>query len=215
MSGLIEILRVYGWQICLLALIGTILVGVIKTPINKAILKKLDKTGANTQKRKKVNAVYDSLVYIGNYLIALSLTIAYNFIFRIFLRVDKLFELSLQVWLLQNALYGIWKKLGLKGLVEIVVENLKRFVIMIFDKNKDGKANITEIGETLQDSTTNGKIDANKLFGKVTNKIPNLVINVANDVLEKSDVEVSTDLDKAKEDLKTRVIDLSENKLKF
>lgn len=215
MSGLIEILRVYGWQICLLALIGTILVGVIKTPINKAILKKLDKTGADTQKRKKVNAVYDSLVYIGNYLISLILTIAYNFIFRIFLRVDKLFELSLQVWLLQNALYGIWKKLGLKGLVKIIVENLKRFVIMIFDKNKDGKANITEIGETLQDSTTDGKIDANKLFGKVTNKIPNLVINVANDVLEKSDVEVSTDLDKAKEDLKTRVIDLSENKLKF
>ena len=215
MSGLIEILRVYGWQIGLLALIGTILVGVIKTPINKAILKKLDKTGADTQKRKKVNAVYDSLVYIGNYLISLILTIAYNFIFRIFLRVDKLFELSLQVWLLQNALYGIWKKLGLKGLVKIIVENLKRFVIMIFDKNKDGKANITEIGETLQDSTTDGKIDANKLFGKVTNKIPNLVINVANDVLEKSDVEVSTDLDKAKEDLKTRVIDLSENKLKF
>jgi hypothetical protein len=215
MSGIVEVLRNYGWQMCLAAFIGTLLVGLIKTPINKAIKRKLDKTEADEAKRKKVNAFYDSLVYIGNYLIALLVSVIYIYVFKLGFGVVKLFEMSLQIWLLQNAFYGIWKKLGLKGLLEVIFSGVIKWVKNFFDRDGNGKVTPEEVGETTQEVLTNGKVDSNKLFGKVVEKVPNLVIEVVDEAAKKADVEVSTDTDKAKEDLKTKVIDLTENKIKF
>lgn len=215
MSGIVEVLRNYGWQMCVAALIGTLLVGVIKTPINKVIMLRLDKIAADTAKRKRVNTIYDSLVYIGNYLIALLVSTAYIYIFKLGLSVAKLFEMSLQVWLLQNAFYGIWKKLGLKGLLSAIFSGVLKWAKKLFDKNNDGKVTPWEVGETAQEILTDGKVDSNKLFGKVAEKVPNLVIDVVDETSKKADVEISTDTNKAKEDLKTKVIDLTENKIKF
>lgn len=217
--GLVEILRQYGWKICILALIGCILVGIIKTPINIAIKRKLDKISADEAKRKKVNTIYDSLVYIGNYLIALIATVICNFIYVMRLPIKELFEMSLQTWLLQNAFYGIWKKLGLKGLLQVLFKGLKTWIKNLFDKDRDGKVTPSEVNDTVQDLMTDGKLDSGKLFGKVTDKVPNLVVDVINEASEAADVEISNDTDKAKEELKTKVIDLTEasniNKIKF
>ena len=141
MSGIVEVLRNYGWQMCLAAFIGTLLVGLIKTPINKAIKRKLDKTEADEAKRKKVNAFYDSLVYIGNYLIALLVSVIYIYVFKLGFGVVKLFEMSLQIWLLQNAFYGIWKKLGLKGLLEVIFSGVIKWVKNFFDR-EIGRAHV-------------------------------------------------------------------------
>jgi len=217
--GLVEILRQYGWKICILALIGCILVGIIKTPINIAIKRKLDKISADEAKRKKVNTVYDSLVYIGNYLIALIATVICNFIYVMQLPIKELFEMSLQTWLLQNAFYGIWRKLGLKGLLQVLFKGLKTWLKNLFDKDHDGKVTPSEVNDTVQDLMTDGKLDSGKLFGKVTDKVPNLVVDVINEASDAADVEISNDTDKAKEELKTKVIDLTEasniNKIKF
>lgn len=217
--GLVEILRQYGWKICILALIGCILVGIIKTPINIAIKRKLDKISADEAKRKKVNTIYDSLVYIGNYLIALIATVICNFIYTMRLPVKELFEMSLQTWLLQNAFYGIWKKLGLKGLLLVLFRGLRNWFKNLFDKDDDGKVTPSEVNDTVQDFVKDGKLDSGKLFGKITDKVPNLVVDIINEASEAADVEISNDTDKAKEELKTKVIDLTEasniNKIKF
>jgi len=215
MSGIVEVLRNYGWQMCLVAFIGTLLVGLIKTPINKAVKHKLNKVDADDAKRKKVNTLYDSLVYIGNYLIALLGSVVYTYAFKLGFGVTKLFEMSLQVWLLQNAFYGIWKKLGLKGLLEVIFSRAIKWAKNFFDRDGDGKVTPKEVKDTAQEVLTDGKVDSNKLFGKVVEKVPNLVIDIVDEAASKSEVEISTDTAKAKEDLKTKVIDLTENKIKF
>ena len=40
----------------------------------------------------------------------------------------------------------------------------------LFDKNNDGKVTPWEVGETTQEILTDGKVDSNKLFGKVAEK---------------------------------------------
>ena len=122
--GFGAILLEYGWQICLLAFIGCILVGIIKTPINNAITRKLDAKDADEEARKKYNKTYDSLVYLGNYVIAFIITVIDQFIFKLNLTIGEIFEMSIQTWVLQNTFYGIWKKLGLKGLLEILMNHV-------------------------------------------------------------------------------------------
>ena len=62
---LLEIISKYGWYVLVLVFIGCVLVGVIKTPINRAVKKKLEVTEASEKKKKRVNAIYDALVYLG------------------------------------------------------------------------------------------------------------------------------------------------------
>lgn len=216
--GFRDILLEYGWQICLLALIGCILVGVIKTPINKAINKKLDTLNADEIKRKKANALYDSLVYLGNYVIAFIITLLYQLIFKSGLGIREIFEMSIQTWVIQNTFYGIWRKLGLKGLLEVLGKAFKNWLVKFFDKDGNGQVEVHEVIGTTQEVMTNGKIDTNKLFNKVSNAAPGVISEVVAEVEKAAPDETHVDVESKKNELKSKVIDLTEmtkDKLKF
>lgn len=216
--GFGAILLEYGWQICLLAFIGCILVGIIKTPINNAVTRKLDAKNADEETRKKYNKTYDSLVYLGNYVIAFIITVIDQFIFTLNLTIGEIFEMSIQTWVLQNTFYGIWKKLGLKGLLEILMKALKNWLVKFFDKDGNGQVELHEVIEAAPEVTTDGKIDTNKLFNKASQATTGVLLNALDEVGNAAPEEIKTDTEAAKNELKSRVIDLTEitkDKLKF
>lgn len=203
-----EVLMKYGWQLCLVAFIGCVLVGLIKTPINKAVIKKLDAKCATEDARKRANTIYDSLVYLGNYAVALLLSFLYQLIFKQLTTFGALAGYSLKVWLLQNTFYGIWKKLGLKGLLSAIGKGLRKWLIKMADKNKDGKVSVLEAIGTVNDVKTNGEIDSSKLFNKVKQTPP--TADVINSIYDESGVDMKTE-DEAKHEIKKNVIDLTES----
>lgn len=216
--GFGAILLEYGWQICLLAVIGCILVGIIKTPINNAVTRKLNAIDADEATRKKYNATYDSLVYLGNYVIALIITIIDQFIFKLNLSISEIFEMSIQTWVLQNTFYGIWRKLGLKGLLEIIMKALKNWLVKFFDKDGDGTADLHEVVGAVSEVTTDGKIDTNKLFNKASQTTATVLSAAVEDIEKAAPEETKIDTEAKKNELKSKVIDLTEitkDKLKF
>ena len=212
---LLEIISKYGWCVLVLAFIGCVLVGVIKTPINRAVKKKLEVTEASEEKKKRVNAVYDALVYLGTYVIAALLAVGFNYIFKRGLSILDVLNLSLQVWLLQNTFYGIWRKLGLKKILYLTGAGVAKLFKKNLDKDGDGKISADEISGAVQDVMSDGKVDANKLFGKVTSQIPNLVLDVVTEAATEADEKISSDTEAAKKELTSKVIDLTQNKIKF
>lgn len=212
---LLEIISKYGWYVLVLAFIGCVLVGVIKTPINRAIKKKLEVTEASEEKKKRVNAIYDALVYLGTYVIAALLAVGFNYIFKRGLSILDMLNLSLQIWLLQNTFYGIWRKLGLKKILCLIGAGIAKLFKKNLDKDGDGKISADEISGAVQGVMSDGKVDANKLFGKVTSQIPNLVLDVVTEAATEADEKISNDTEAAKKELTSKVIDLTQNKIKF
>ena len=194
MKDLLHLIQHNSWQICLLGLIGSILVGIIKTPIYRAINKKLTAMEADQAKHERFENIYDSLVYLGAFIVAAALAVSYLFITKQFTWENAIYK-TIPVWLVQSTVYSIWKKLGLKRLLCLIGRSIKKLFLKIFDRNKDGNLTFDEAVLSIKDYMTNGKLDIDKVLSKAEEVAPGFVEGLVKDVQSEAGDAAKVDQD--------------------
>lgn len=194
MEELIQVIQKYGVEVSLLGVIGSVLIGIIKTPIRELIFRK------DFEDIGKVENIFDTTTFLFTFVMAVINT-------TIFLKVKNnltlqtVFPLATQVWLVQNIVYGIWKKFGLKRLVEGGMDMIRKKL----DKDKNNKISFAEALEGLNSLVTSGTIDLSSLLKIIEKQSNGTVERVYKKALEsvgkvKEVVDtVSEKVDKVKE----------------
>ncbi|MCM1322820.1 MAG: hypothetical protein NC218_01405 [Acetobacter sp.] len=186
-----DLLKSYGWQLLLVGLLGTFLVGFLKKPFHKLIYKDGEDSIQRTQ-------TFDIVGFILGFVVAMALGCTYSALAQHFNWVENVestaynvavyFSNGIGVWMYQLLFYQIWKKLGVKKVWEII----KTAVVKRFDKNKDGKLSIDEATATVLGMIKNGKISLDDVMSTVASVVPEIAIDVATKVQEQTeDVKVS------------------------
>lgn len=165
MESIIRLVSEQGIWVFLTGVITSILIGAIKTPIKaKAIPADLDEA-----KKAKREHIFDILVFIGTFVMAAIGAIVLCAITYKCLKALPVFKYSLSIWLAQSLVYGIWKKLGLKKLVQLLLK------LFIKDTNKDGQITLSDAIEMVRNAWKNGKLDVDELLKEsVDNATENL-----------------------------------------
>lgn len=190
MENLLSLFVKYGWQICVLGVLGSILIGIIKTPIRARVFRGVKDAPVDDIKLKHMENVFDSCVFIGTYVIAVLLAVGY------LLYIQQLAWLtvvsaSFQVWMVQSVCYGIWKKMSIKRLLETIIKSIKASLIKRVDKNKDGRISFEEATEAIQSLIKNGTIDINKVLEIAEESVPGIVADIVEQVSTEAQVEIS------------------------
>ena len=178
MEELLTLFLRYGWQICIAGLIGSILIGIIKTPIKAKVLKKLSNLPADSEPVKHAENALDTTIFLGTYVISIGLAAAYLALMNFVISFNAIISSSFQIWLVQNAVYGVWKKLGLKRILIYIIDGFKKDIISRLDKNKDGKVSFTEAAEALTGLIKNGKIEVSELLKIAEETSPGIVTEI-------------------------------------
>ena len=178
MEELLTLFLRYGWQICIAGLIGSILIGIIKTPIKAKVLKKLSNLPADSEPVKHTENALDTTIFLGTYIISIGLAAAYLALMNLIISFNTIISSSFQIWLVQNVVYGVWKKLGLKRILNYIIEGFKKAIISRLDKNKDGKVSFTEAAEALTGLIKNGKIEVSELLKIAEETSPGIVTEI-------------------------------------
>jgi hypothetical protein len=178
MEELLTLFLRYGWQICIAGLIGSILIGIIKTPIKVKVLKKLSNLPADSEAVKHTENALDTMIFLGTYVMSIGLAAAYLTLMNLIISFDTIISSSFQIWLVQNVVYGVWKKLGLKRILIYIIEGFNKAIISRLDKNKDGKVTFTEAAEALTGLIKNGKIEVSELLKMAEETSPGIVTEI-------------------------------------
>lgn len=178
MEELLTLFLRYGWQICITGLIGSILIGIIKTPIKAKVLKKLSNLPADSEAVKHTENALDTTIFLGTYVISIGLAAAYLTLMNLIISFNTIISSSFQIWLVQNVVYGVWKKLGLKRILIYIIEGFNKAIISRLDKNKDGKVTFTEAAEALTGLIKNGKIEVSELLKMAEETSPGIVTEI-------------------------------------
>lgn len=178
MEELLTLFLRYGWQICITGLIGSILIGIIKTPIKAKVLKKLSDLPADSEAVKHTENALDTTIFLGTYVISIGLAAAYLALMNLIISFNTIISSSFQIWLIQNVIYGVWKKLGLKRILIYIIDGFKQAIISRLDKNKDGKVTFTEAAEALTGLIKNGKIEVSELLKMAEETSPGIVTEI-------------------------------------
>lgn len=178
MEELLTLFLRYGWQICIAGLIGSILIGIIKTPIKAKVLKKLSNLPADSEAVKHAENALDTTIFLGTYVISIGLAAAYLALMNFVISFNAIISSSFQIWLVQNVVYGVWKKLGLKRILKYIIDGFKKAIISRLDKNKDGKVSFTEAAEALTGLIKNGKIEVSELLKIAEETSPGIVTEI-------------------------------------
>lgn len=184
MDRIIRLIQERGVWVFLVGVITSIIIGIIKTPIkNKAIPEGLDEA----EKTKREN-IFDTLVFFSTYIFAFFGAMIYYLIINKTFSIGPILSLSLPVWMAQSMSFGIWKKLGLKRLLELLLK------LFIKDKDNDGSISLDEALAQVKNAYKNGKLDLDTLIKDATdNAVENLdeTVAQAEQELDKADkVEV-------------------------
>lgn len=158
MDGIIKLIQEHGVWVFLVGVITSIIIGIIKTPIkNKVIPDGLDEA----EKTKRGN-IFDTVVFFSTYIFAFLGALVYYLIINRTFSILPILSLSLPVWMAQSMTYGIWKKLGLKRLLELLLK------LFIKDKNNDGSISLDEALAQVKNAYKNGKLDLDTLIKDAT-----------------------------------------------
>lgn len=185
MSGLISLIAQYGYHIALVALIGMMVIEVVKLPLNNILKKRLPKVIENAGK-------FDLVAFILSFIIAAVLAVSYSLIisYTDFLSVikggeeDLILPLSIVgyltnifgTWVLQTMYYSVYKKLGIKRLLQVILTSLAVAIKKVFDTNKDGKVRLEEAILKVQSLVENKRIDKSN--------VTNLVEEISKEAIE-------------------------------
>lgn len=158
MDGIIKLIQEHGVWVFLVGVITSIIIGIIKTPIkNKVIPDGLDEA----EKTKRGN-IFDTVVFFSTYIFAFLGALVYYLIINRTFSILPILSLSLPVWMAQSMTYGIWKKLGLKRLLELLLK------LFIKDRNNDGSISLDEALAQVKNAYKNGKLDLDTLIKDAT-----------------------------------------------
>jgi hypothetical protein len=196
MEELLTLFLRYGWQICIAGLIGSILIGIIKTPIKLRVLKKLSNLPADSEAVKHTENALDTMIFLGTYVMSIGLAAAYLTLMNLIISFNTIISSSFQIWLVQNVVYGVWKKLGLKRILIYIIEGFNKAIISRLDKNKDGKVSFTEAAEVLAGLIKNGKIEVDALLKLAEETSPGIVTEILQNATkeEKATTKAANDI---------------------
>ena len=158
MDGIIKLIQEHGVWVFLVGVITSIIIGIIKTPIKNKVIP--DSLGEE-EKTKREN-IFDTVTFFSTYIFAFLGAIVYYLIINRSFSILPILSLSLPIWMAQSMSYGIWKKLGLKRLLELLLK------LCIKDKNNDGEITLDEALAQVKDAYKNGKLDLNTLIKDAT-----------------------------------------------
>ena len=193
-----DLLANYGWQLAIVGLIGTIVVGLLKKPFNSLIRK-------GKEGETKAEQTFDVVAFVLGLVIAVALSCTYTALAQHFgwlysaedlkIEYNVLLYLSnsLGGWLYQILYYQIWKKVGLKRLWDIIKNKVKK----LFDKNKDGKIDGDELSAIILGMLKNGKLNIDEIISTVTAVAPEVAQEVIDQVTEEAGEAGKVDTDDA------------------
>ena len=168
----------YGWQLAIIGLLGTFIIGKLKTPVRNIVTRSVNKNTKN--EAKDVESSFDTVAFLLGFGVALVLGIFYSLIASksgwIVSTEENpvVYDFSLYlsnivgVWLYQISYYQIWKKLGLKKVAALIVAKIKAK----FDKNSDGEIDFTEAARIVQGLLANGKLSIDDVLTTVSKAVP-------------------------------------------
>lgn len=170
MDGIIKLIQERGVWVFLVGVITSIIIGIIKTPIKNKVIP----DGLDEEEKTKRENIFDTVAFFSTYIFAFLGAMIYYLIINRSFSILPIFSLSLPVWTAQSMSYGIWKKLGLKRFLELLLK------IFIKDKNKDGEITLDEALAQVKDAYKNGKLDLDTLIKDATdNAVENFDETVA------------------------------------
>lgn len=158
MDGIIKLIQENGVWVFLVGVITSLFMGIIKTPIkNKVISDSLE----GEEKTKREN-IFDTVAFFSTYIFAFLGALVYYLIINKAFSIMPILSLSLPIWMAQSMSYGIWKKLGLKRLLKLLLK------LFIKDKNKDGEITLDEALAQVKNAYKNGQLDLDTLIKDAT-----------------------------------------------
>ena len=170
MDGIIKLIQENGVWVFLVGVITSLVMGIIKTPIkNKVISDSLE----GEEKTKREN-IFDTVAFFSTYIFAFLGALVYYLIINKTFSIMPILSLSLPIWMAQSMSYGIWKKLGLKRLLKLLLK------LFIRDKNNDGSISLDEALAQVKNAYKNGQLDLDTLIKDATdNAIENFDETIA------------------------------------
>lgn len=178
MTDLFTLFTRYGWQLALVALLGTITVNLLKTPFKKLTAKILKTTPEALSESN-----FDVAASILSFLVAAVLGVTYSIIASTcgFLTVEidgaivakKLDFMGyvsnvMGTWVYQVVFYNIWKKFGLKRILVIIFTAIKSRI----DANKDSKLTIEDLLVLIAKLKKDGKITSEEIIEIIKQEAP-------------------------------------------
>lgn len=178
MTDLLTLFTRYGWQLSLVALLGTIIVNLLKTPFRKLTAKIL-----RTTTEELSDSSFDVAASILSFLVATILGVSYSIIASTcgFLTVEvdgvivaKKLEFMgyasnvMGTWVYQVVFYNIWKKFGLKKILVIIFTAIKNKI----DANKDSKLTIEDLLILISKLKKDGKITSEEIIEIIKQEAP-------------------------------------------
>lgn len=159
MDGIIKLIQEHGVWVFLVGVITSLIIGIIKTPIKEKVIP----DDLDEEEKTKRGNIFDTVVFFSTYIFAFLGAMVYYLLINKSFSILPILSLSLSVWMAQAMSYGIWKKLGLKRLLELLLK------LFIKDKNNDGSISLGETLAQVKDAYKNGKLDLDTLIKDAAN----------------------------------------------
>lgn len=197
MIDLFTLFTRYGWQLALVALLGTVVVNFLKTPFRKLAAKVL-----KTTPEALSNSNFDIVASILSFITAAVLGTIYSVIASTcgFLTVEvngvavsKKLEFVgyvsniIGTWVYQVVFYNIWKKFGLKRILVVVFTAIKTRI----DANKDSKLTIQDLLVLIAKLKKDGKITSQEVIDIIKQEAP----KVADEIISTISADDSAKVD--------------------
>lgn len=161
MQDFSQLLTQYGWHAALIGLLGTIIVGLLKRPLSAAIAIKFP-PATNPIKAEQ----FDAIAFLLAFCVAVVLAVGYLIVTKVAgLRVpsDSLLTEAtfygtnvLGVWMFQTIYYQVWKKAGLKSVIEISWSAIKA---RLFKKGTSSVDFVVAATQSVQRIFSSGKLN--------------------------------------------------------
>ena len=178
MAKIIDLIIANGIWVFLVGAITSILLGIIKTPIKAKVIN----DNLTEEVRKKRSDLFDTFAFLATYVLAFIGAIVYYLASTGGFQILEILKLVAPIWLAQSMVYGFWKKLGLKRLLQMLIK------LIIKDANKDGKITIDEAILQLKGAYKNGKLDVDTLVNDITSNAEENLESVVTEVVENSEI---------------------------
>lgn len=178
MAEIIDLITANGIWIFLVGAITSILLGIIKTPIKTKVIN----DSLTEDERKKKSNLFDTFAFLATYVLAFIGAIIYYLVLTGGFQILEILKLVAPIWLAQSMVYGFWKKLGLKRLLQMFIK------LIIKDANGDGKITIDEAILQLKGAYKNGKLDVDMLVKNITSTSEENLGGVVKEVVENSEI---------------------------
>lgn len=186
MESIIKLILDRGIWVLVVGIITSILIGAIKTPIRKKVIREDLEESVKTRREH----IFDTIVFLSTFVSAFLGAMCYYLIINKVFVLGEIASLSLSVWLAQSMVYGIWKKLGLKRLLQLILK------LFVKDRNKDGKISLEEAVAMVKDAFKNGKLDVDELLKET---VDNACENMEGVLIEATkEVEVNESMEAVK-----------------